>query len=66
MSYAFIPAVLKAPAPLAVRQWKTMFDIGQKVGPVLAVVSSLAFGYVAYNRTPSPLPNTNHYSKIAY
>ncbi|KAF2794185.1 hypothetical protein K505DRAFT_275564 [Melanomma pulvis-pyrius CBS 109.77] len=56
ISYAFIPAVLKAPAPLAVRQWRTVFDLGRKIGPVLALASSLSFGYVAYNQDSASTP----------
>ncbi|KAF2708747.1 hypothetical protein K504DRAFT_477199 [Pleomassaria siparia CBS 279.74] len=56
ISYMFVPAVLQAPAPLAVRQWKKVFDIGYANGPVLALISGAAFAFVAYKQDPSSLP----------
>jgi hypothetical protein len=58
-----MPAVLKAPAPLAVEQWKYVFDTGHAIGPALAIISSGCFAYVAYNRTSlclklSPSPHS--------
>jgi hypothetical protein len=47
-SYATVPAVLLAPAPLAARQWSKLFWIGKIVGPSLAVVGSVSAAYLAY------------------
>lgn len=58
MSYAFIPAILLAPAPLAARQWKKVYDMGQRAGPPLAISSGLALAYVAYNRILISAPSS--------
>lgn len=50
MSYGFVPSIMLAPAPLAAKQWKNVFDAGKKAGPILAIISALSTGYVAYNR----------------
>ncbi|ORY14904.1 hypothetical protein BCR34DRAFT_201939 [Clohesyomyces aquaticus] len=52
-SVSTIPAVMEAPAPLAARQWKKVFDQGKIVGPALAVASTLATGYLAYEYSTS-------------
>lgn len=41
---------MQAPAPLAVKQWATLYDRGHLVGPILAIVSGLASAYVASKR----------------
>ncbi|KAF2118024.1 hypothetical protein BDV96DRAFT_597874 [Lophiotrema nucula] len=51
ISYSFIPQILKAPAPLAADQWEGVFHKGHAIGPALAITSSAACAYVAYNRT---------------
>ncbi|KAF2463248.1 uncharacterized protein BDR25DRAFT_307855 [Lindgomyces ingoldianus] len=55
-SYATVPALLEAPAPLAARQWKKVFDLGKKVGPILAVAGTIATGYLASQQDTSSLP----------
>ncbi|KAF2652003.1 hypothetical protein K491DRAFT_695991 [Lophiostoma macrostomum CBS 122681] len=56
ISYGSVPAILMAPAPLAVKQWAKVYDTGHKVGPALAVISALATAYVAYHQDPTSLP----------
>jgi hypothetical protein len=51
LSVVTIPAAMQAPAPLAVKQWATIYNRGATIGLPLAVISALATGYVAYNRT---------------
>jgi hypothetical protein len=41
---------MEAPAPLAVKQWYTIFTRGGAIARPLAILSALATGYVAYNR----------------
>ena len=53
LSFVVVPTILKAPAPVAARQWKTMYDIAKDAGRSLILVGSAAFAYVAYNRTSS-------------
>ncbi|KAF2274918.1 uncharacterized protein EI97DRAFT_459871 [Westerdykella ornata] len=55
ISYIGVPALMQAPAPLAVKQWDTVYSIGKKTAPALAVVSSLALGYVTYHLDPRSL-----------
>lgn len=45
---------MQAPAPLAARQWRKVFDIGKSFGIPLAAVSSLCTAYVAYHRAQGP------------
>lgn len=45
-----MPALLLAPAPLAAKQWQKVYSIGVQVAPALAVVGTLATGYLAYHR----------------
>ncbi|KAF2183027.1 hypothetical protein K469DRAFT_710979 [Zopfia rhizophila CBS 207.26] len=56
LSYASVPAILQAPAPLAARQWKKMFTTARKVGPTCAIIGMLATGYLAYREDPSSAP----------
>ncbi|OCK77577.1 hypothetical protein K432DRAFT_384580 [Lepidopterella palustris CBS 459.81] len=53
ISYATVPSILLAPAPLAARQWKKLFGIGARVAPGLSIVSAVACGYLAYRESPS-------------
>ena len=48
ISYLYIPSLLLAPNPLIVRQWKKSFDIGKIAHPAIALVSAIAYGYLAY------------------
>jgi hypothetical protein len=48
MSIAGIPAAAKAPSNFAVRQWRTIYDIGVNSAPKVALASASAFGYAAY------------------
>jgi hypothetical protein len=48
-----MPAILKAPAPLAVEQWKQVFNMGRAIGPILALLSSGCFAFVGYKRMSS-------------
>lgn len=43
-----MPAILKAPAPLLVKQWQIMYDTGKLTLPPLAIGSGAIFGYLAY------------------
>lgn len=42
------PALLDAPAPLLVKQWKKVFDTGKVVAPPLSLVSAIIFASLAY------------------
>lgn len=53
-SFSSVPSLMLAPAPLAARQWKQVFDQGKIVGPGLAVVGTIATGYLAYACTLNP------------
>ncbi|OAL43546.1 hypothetical protein IQ07DRAFT_616393 [Pyrenochaeta sp. DS3sAY3a] len=55
LSFVSIPAVMQAPAPLAAKQWSTVFTIGQAFGPPLAIASALATGYAASQLDPKSL-----------
>ncbi|KAI9704555.1 MAG: hypothetical protein M1820_005468 [Bogoriella megaspora] len=46
-SFAGIPTILAAPESSRPKLWHTMFNIGKKSGPGVAVVGSLAFVYLA-------------------
>ena len=48
ISYMFVPSLLLAPNSLIVRQWKKTFDIGKIAHPAIAIVSIVAYGYLAY------------------
>ena len=48
ISYYHVPSLLLAPYPLVAHQWRHSFDTGKIAHPALALVSSVAFGYVAY------------------
>ena len=43
-----VPALLLAPSPLMIRQWRLAYDIGAKVNPPIAVASALSFSCLAY------------------
>jgi hypothetical protein len=45
---------MQAPAPLAVRQWETIYNRGMAFGRPLAILSALSTAYVAYHRTFTP------------
>ena len=40
--------MLIAPFPLNVQQWRYSFDVGKIAHPALALLSSVAYGYVAF------------------
>jgi len=48
---------MQAPAPLAVKQWYTIFTRGGAIARPLAAISALATGYLAYHRTFSHIPS---------
>lgn len=50
LSFISIPAVMQAPAPLAAKQWHTVFSLGASMGIPLAIGSALATAYVASQR----------------
>ncbi|KAF2125645.1 hypothetical protein P153DRAFT_298963 [Dothidotthia symphoricarpi CBS 119687] len=56
LSFIAIPTVMLAPAPLAAKQWRSVYDRGILVGPPLSILSTLAIGYLAYNRDRSSTP----------
>ncbi|KAH7402260.1 hypothetical protein DE146DRAFT_460744 [Phaeosphaeria sp. MPI-PUGE-AT-0046c] len=47
LSFISIPAVMQAPAPLAAKQWYTVFTRGGAFGIPCALVGAVASGYVA-------------------
>ncbi|KAF2875568.1 hypothetical protein BDV95DRAFT_485546 [Massariosphaeria phaeospora] len=55
-SYSTVPAILLAPAPLAARQWSQFYSKGKRIGPALAIVSTLATAYVTYHQFPNSIP----------
>jgi len=48
ISYIYIPSILLSPTPLILRQWKKSFDVAKFTQPALAVISSISYGYLAY------------------
>ncbi|CAO2653352.1 Nn.00g027630.m01.CDS01 [Neocucurbitaria sp. VM-36] len=56
LSFVAVPAVMKAPAPLAANQWYTVLTHGGAIGRPLAILSAIATGYVAYHQDPSSTP----------
>lgn len=64
LSFISIPAVMQAPAPLAAKQWYTVFTRGGAFGIPSALIGAIASGYVASQRMllslatyPNPRPN---------
>ncbi|KXT02818.1 hypothetical protein AC578_5368 [Pseudocercospora eumusae] len=55
---AATPALLKAPAPLLAKQWKTMFDANKLIAPVACLFSAGVFGYIGYREDKWTLPAT--------
>jgi hypothetical protein len=51
LSFVSIPAVMQAPAPLAAKQWYTVFTRGGSFGIPFALGGALATAYVASQRT---------------
>jgi hypothetical protein len=51
LSYGSVPAIMKAPAPLAAKQWAHEYYTASRVAPPLAIIAALATGYTAYHRT---------------
>lgn len=49
---------MEAPAPLAVKQWYSIFTRGGAIARPLAMLSALATGYVAYNRASLEHPTS--------
>ncbi|TKA78213.1 hypothetical protein B0A55_03771 [Friedmanniomyces simplex] len=52
-SFAAVPALLHAPAPLLAKQWKTLFDADKLVNPVVSAIGLGVFSFFAY-RDPNP------------
>ena len=48
ISYLYVPSLLLSPSPLLVRQWQKSFDVAKIAHPALALISSTAYAYVAY------------------
>ncbi|KAL9125952.1 MAG: hypothetical protein Q9217_004912 [Psora testacea] len=48
ISYLYVPSLLLSPNPLVVRQWNKSFDVGKVVHPGIAMISIIAYGYLAY------------------
>ncbi|KAI5200696.1 DUF1772-domain-containing protein [Aureobasidium subglaciale] len=63
-SFMSVPALMDAPAPLLVKQWKRIFDIGKVTLPPLAIASGAIFGYLAY-REPTDSSSFNLYTAAA-
>lgn len=56
---------MEAPAPLAVKQWYTLFTRGGALARPLALLSALSTGYVAYNRMFSSSLSHSHPESVA-
>lgn len=56
ISYIAVPAIMEAPAPLAVRQWEKAYNIGKSIAPFMVLCSAIATGYTAYHQDPKSLP----------
>ncbi|KAI4611624.1 uncharacterized protein J4E87_010474 [Alternaria ethzedia] len=56
LSVVGIPAAMQAPAPLAVKQWYTIFTRGGAIARPLAAISALATGYLAYHQDRTSTP----------
>lgn len=50
LSFVSIPAVMQAPAPLAAKQWYTVFTRGGSFGIPAALAGAVASAYVAFQR----------------
>ena len=50
-SWTQTPALLMAPAPLLVKQWKKMFDSDKLVAPAVVTVGGAITGFLAYQRS---------------
>lgn len=48
ISYLYIPSLLLAPPQTMIKQWQKSFDVGKIVHPGLSLLSSFAYGYIAY------------------
>lgn len=48
LSFLAVPPLLLAPAPLAARQWRLLFEHGRVSAPPLAFLSALSFSYLSY------------------
>ncbi|KAH7135534.1 hypothetical protein B0J11DRAFT_518573 [Dendryphion nanum] len=55
ISFGAVPAVMYAPAPLAVRQWIKLYDVGHYIGPAGAILGALSSAYVASQQKTSSL-----------
>lgn len=55
ISYGTVPALLLAPTPLLVRQWRTMYLRGKSIAPPISVVSLASSGYLAMKLYNAPL-----------
>jgi len=54
LSVWVIPTLMEAPAPVAAKQWKKMFDLGRVSMPPTTILTSSIFGYLAWqSATPS-------------
>ncbi|KAK5005120.1 hypothetical protein LTR28_008099 [Elasticomyces elasticus] len=51
-SFGVIPALRLAPTQVQAQQWEKVFWIGASTAPPLALMSSLAFGYLANQGSP--------------
>ncbi|CZR61030.1 uncharacterized protein PAC_10926 [Phialocephala subalpina] len=56
LSTFLIPRLLDSPTPLMLKQWNTMFQVGRKAGPQLALLSAISYFYLSYKSHLSPLP----------
>ncbi|KAJ9648949.1 hypothetical protein H2199_000862 [Coniosporium tulheliwenetii] len=53
-SYAFVPAVSLAPAPLLAQQWQKAYGIGASTAPPMALVAAVSFSYLASEAMKTP------------
>jgi len=54
VSLLTVPAIATAPPSLKSQQWATMYAIGASTAPPIAIVSSLAFSYLASQVPKAP------------
>jgi len=65
MSIFFVPALLQAPPPVAVKQWASIFNLGKVTGPPISIAAAGAYSYLAYQLPSSSSPKFKGYVTAA-
>lgn len=52
-TYAFVPALLQAPAPLLAKQWRTAWEKAKATLPAATIACTSIFGFLAYREDRS-------------